>query len=163
MRTLKRVPDDERTAFIAHLMALVDPGALMNAWNQYGGAMRWEHIAEMSRGNMEIGSHTVTHPILSKTQGQIMVKELADSKQTLEQKVGAPVQLLAYPVGGTAHFSTEVIRVAKDVGYNYGISYIAGVNRPGTMDPFRILRHTVERYMTRERFEAQLCWPGVFT
>ena len=163
MRKLKQVPDDVRTAFIAHLMPLVDRGALMAAWNQYGGAMRWEHVAEMSRGNMEIGSHTVTHPILSRTQGQIMVKELAESKRTLEQKVGAAVELLAYPIGGTSHFSTEVIRVAKDVGYRHGISYIAGVNRSGALDPFCIRRHTVERYTTRERFEAQLCWPGVFT
>ncbi|MEQ1807969.1 MAG: polysaccharide deacetylase family protein [Burkholderiaceae bacterium] len=163
MQKLKQVPDAERTAFVAHLMSLVDTGALNAAWSRYGGAMNWQQLAEVARHNIDIGSHTVSHPILSKTQGQIMIDELCESKRTLEQKVGKPVDLLAYPVGGRSHFSPEVIRVARDVGYGYGISYVAGANRSDNIDPFFIRRHTVERDMTRERFEAQLCLPGIFT
>ena len=163
MRKLKQVPDAERTDFVSYLTTLVDAKTLAQAWNKFGGAMRWEHLAEVSKNNIEIGSHTVSHPILSKTQGQIMMSELADSKRILEQKVGAPVELLAYPVGGRSHFSPEVVRMAKDLGYGFGISYVAGVNRPHDLDSFFVRRHTVERYMTRERFEAQLCMPGIFT
>jgi peptidoglycan/xylan/chitin deacetylase (PgdA/CDA1 family) len=163
MQRLKGVPDVERTAFVQHLMGLVDAGALGAAWKRFGGAMNWQQIGEVSRNNVEIGSHTVSHPILSRLDGQIMLDELSRSKSALEQKVGVPVDLLAYPVGGRAHFSPEVIRVAREVGYGFGISYVAGVNRSGQVDPFFVRRHTVERDMTRERFEAQLCWPGIFT
>ena len=163
MRKLKVAPDADRTAFVDYLNSLIDASALQAAWTEFGGAMRWEHVAEVARNNIEIGSHTVSHPILSKTDGQVMVNELAESKRVLESKVGAMVELLAYPVGGRSHFSPDVIRVAKDVGYTHGISYIAGVNRPESLDPFCVFRHTVERYTTRERFEAQLCLPQVFT
>jgi peptidoglycan/xylan/chitin deacetylase (PgdA/CDA1 family) len=163
MRKLKLVADDQRKAFVAHLLTLVDAAALERDWRRHGGAMRWEHLAEMARNDVEIGSHTVSHPILSKTEGQVLVSELADSKRTLEQKVGMPVELIAYPVGGRAHFSPEVVDVARRVGYEFGISYVAGVNRPAGLDPFFVRRHTVERYMSRERFEAQLCLPGIFT
>jgi peptidoglycan/xylan/chitin deacetylase (PgdA/CDA1 family) len=163
MRKLKQIPDAERRAFVDHLMTLVDRDALGATWHKFGGAMRWEHLAEMARNNMEIGSHTVSHPILSKTQGQALTTELAESKRVLEQKVGLPVELLAYPVGGRSHFSPEVVRTAKDIGYVHGISYIAGVNRSAKIDPFSVRRQTVESYMTRELFEGQLCMPSIFT
>jgi peptidoglycan/xylan/chitin deacetylase (PgdA/CDA1 family) len=163
MRRLKVAPDRERIAFVDYLKSRISASALLAAWTEFGGAMRWEHVAELVRNNIEIGSHTVSHPILSRTEAQVMVNELAESKRVLESKLGAPVALLAYPVGGRSHFSPDVIRVAKDVGYTHGISYIAGVNRPDALDPFCVFRHTVERYTTRERFEAQLCLPGVFT
>jgi peptidoglycan/xylan/chitin deacetylase (PgdA/CDA1 family) len=145
MRKLKGAPDADRTAFVEHLKSLVDASVLQTAWTKFGGAMRWEHVAEVARNNIEIGSHTVSHPILSKTEGQVTVNELADSKRVLESKVGSSVELLAYPVGGRSHFSADVIRVAKNVGYTHGISYIAGVNRPASLDPVCVYRHTVER------------------
>jgi peptidoglycan/xylan/chitin deacetylase (PgdA/CDA1 family) len=163
MRTLKKVSDEERAAFVSHVLSLVDQDGLTQDWLRFGGAMRWEHVAEMAKANCEIGSHTVSHPILSQTHGQVLLRELAGSKRILEEKVGTSVDLLAYPVGGRAHFSPEVVSVAQSAGYKFGISYIAGVNRREQIDPFCVYRHTVERYTTRERFEAQLCLPKLFT
>lgn len=163
MSKLKKSPDSERVSYVAHLMTLVDASALSAAWKKFGGAMKWEHVAEIAKHNIEIGSHSVSHPILSRTTASVMTKELTESKRTLEKVTGQPVDLLAYPVGGESHFSAEVIRVAKEAGYAFGVSYVHGPNRPEDMDPFRVRRHTVERDMTRERFEAQLCLPDVFT
>lgn len=163
MRRLKLAPDSERISFVSYLLSLVDTTALNAAWKKYGGAMQWQHLVEVAKSRIEIGSHTVSHPILSKTQRQTMKAELAESKRKLEEKVGTPVDLLAYPVGGRAQISSEVISVAKEVGYAFGVSYVAGVNRPVNMDPFCVHRHTVERTMTRARFEAQLCMPSIFT
>jgi peptidoglycan/xylan/chitin deacetylase (PgdA/CDA1 family) len=160
---LKEAQDAERVSYLAYLMTLVDTAALNAAWKKFGGAMRWEHLAEVAKNNIEIGSHTVSHPILSRTTEPIMTMELGESKRKLEAVIGKPVDILAYPVGGEAHFSADVVRVAKEAGYAFGVSYVHGSNRPEEMDPFRVRRHTVERYMTRERFEAQLCMPGVFT
>jgi peptidoglycan/xylan/chitin deacetylase (PgdA/CDA1 family) len=163
MQKLKLAPDAQRTAFVDHLLTLVDSAALMAAWKRFGGAMSWQQVIEVSQNNVEIGSHTVSHPILSKLEGQMLLGELSRSKRTLEQKIGATVDLLAYPVGGRAHFSPDVVRAAQAAGYGFGISYVAGTNRSGQIDPFFVRRHTVERDMTRERFEAQLCLPGIFS
>jgi peptidoglycan/xylan/chitin deacetylase (PgdA/CDA1 family) len=162
MRKLKQIPDEQRSEFVAHLATLIDTAALGEAWARFGGAMRWEHIVEVARNSIEIGSHTVSHPILSRTSGDALQLELSTSKRLLEEKVGLPVELLAYPVGGRRHYSPEVIRVAKEAGYRNGITYVAGVNRLGCVDPFAVRRHTVERHTTRELFEAQLCLPGLF-
>ncbi len=163
MQELKRAPDAQRADFVSYVSSMIDAAALRDAWQRFGGAMRWEHVAEISRDRIEIGSHTVSHPILSKTDALKLKVELADSKRTIEERIGRRVDILAYPVGGRSHVSPEVVRVAKGLGYANGISYVAGVNKRDEIDPFFVRRHTVERTMTRERFEAQLCLPGVFT
>ena len=163
LRKLKLLPDIERVSFVAYLLTLIDTAALDAAWKKFGGAMQWAHVAELARNGIEIGSHTVSHPILSKTQSSSMKAELEDSKRKLEEVVGMPIDILAYPVGGRAQISPEVINLAEVAGYGFGVSYIPGVNRSGELDPFCVRRHTVERTLTRARFEAQLCMPSIFT
>src|SRR5688572_16222992 len=61
--------------------------------------MREEHVAALARGGMEIGAHTVTHPILARLDDAAARHEIAASRATLERIVRAPVSHFAYPNG----------------------------------------------------------------
>jgi peptidoglycan/xylan/chitin deacetylase (PgdA/CDA1 family) len=57
----------------------------------------WEDFKEMAAGGQEIASHSVDHPNLSSMDYDDVLKELADSKDTIEQYIGMPCLTHAYP------------------------------------------------------------------
>lgn len=59
----------------------------------------WAEAAELSEAGWEIGSHTVSHPDLSRLDQAAVERELGDSKTELEQRLQRPVRSLAYPYG----------------------------------------------------------------
>jgi len=61
-----------------------------------------------------IGSHTQTHPDLSKLLSDQVRWQLTESKKNLEQLLGRPVEELALPHGA---YNQEVLRIAQEVGY----------------------------------------------
>ena len=122
----------------------------------------WSHVREMSAAGIEFGSHTVTHPILSKLDDDTLERELVLSKETLERELGKPMSILAYPVGGPEEFNEKVVEVAQAVGYRAGVSYVPGVNKMDHLDRFRLRRQHVERYTTADYFSGLLSWPEVF-
>ncbi len=124
--------------------------------------LEWSHIREMSAAGIEFGSHTVSHPILSRLDDAALRQELIQSRETLEHELGKPVSVLAYPVGGAEEFNEKVIEVAQSAGYRLGVSYMQGVNRLGSLDRFRLRRQHVERYTTAPYFSGLLSLPEIF-
>ena len=158
---LKRVSNAQRLDILAWLE------------REYGAAVRvadfrlsrpldWNQIREMSAAGIEFGSHTVSHPILSRLDDGELQQELAQSKRRLEQELNKPAPVLAYPVGGPEEFNDKVVRAAIAVGYRLGVSYMPGVNRLGAMDRFRVRRQHVERYISNAYFAGLLSLPEIF-
>ena len=57
--------------------------------------------------------------------------ELAESKQTLEDRLGRPVRFLAYPYGGRNNFRPEYQALAQSLGYEGILSCFGGfIDRP---------------------------------
>lgn len=62
--------------------------------------MTWGEIGEMDKAGMEIVGHSRTHPILTKIATDAELdKEIAGGKAILEQHLGHPVTIFAYPFG----------------------------------------------------------------
>lgn len=80
----------------------------------------WQQIQEMQAGGLSIGSHTVSHPILSKLTNEKIQEELLLSSQLIQEKTGIPPAGICYPNGMAADISAEVVRQAADI-YNYGL------------------------------------------
>ena len=88
------------------------------------GLLSQEQLIEMSKMGMDIQSHSATHPILAKVSNRmILEKEIVNSKNTLEQLTGKPVNAFAYPgcVGNSIVFNT-VLNSGYDVGFSCGRS-----------------------------------------
>lgn len=67
--------------------------------------MTAEHIKRLSEQH-EIGSHTLSHPLLTKLTPEHQVAEILSGKEELEEIIGKPVTKFAYPRGW---FNEEVI------------------------------------------------------
>jgi peptidoglycan/xylan/chitin deacetylase (PgdA/CDA1 family) len=97
--------------------------------------MRWHVLAELSERGVAIGSHTVTHPHLTELSSSELDAELASSRERLEDELGTPCRVLAYPFGES---DSRVRAAARKAGYDvaFGLpgdmSWSDPYNRPRT-------------------------------
>jgi peptidoglycan/xylan/chitin deacetylase (PgdA/CDA1 family) len=68
--------------------------------------LSWDNIREMNRAGIEFGSHTLTHPDLTRMSMARVNREVHESKTILEDKLGSEVFAFAYPFG----YHTRTIR-----------------------------------------------------
>ena len=76
--------------------------------------LTWEHMLEMEQNGITIESHTLNHKALEGLSDDQIRAELRDSKQRLEERLGHPVEYLAYPTGT---YNLHIASIAKEVGY----------------------------------------------
>jgi peptidoglycan/xylan/chitin deacetylase (PgdA/CDA1 family) len=84
--------------------------------------MSWNQLKVLVSAGMEIGSHTVDHQDLGTLTTEKVRFELRDSRNVLQQKLGVPVQFLAYPSGepfdhGTPQAQELVLSLMPQYGY----------------------------------------------
>jgi len=87
-----------------------------------------EQLRHLQQSGMEIGGHTVTHPILANLNEAEAKWEILENKQTLETLLGASIRYFAYPNGKPIQdYSPEQIGLVKQSGYLSALSTQAGV------------------------------------
>jgi peptidoglycan/xylan/chitin deacetylase (PgdA/CDA1 family) len=100
--------------------------------------LSWQEIKELAQNNFTIGSHTMTHPRLRNLNSISIERELSDSKKIIEDRLGLPVDLLAYPYGET----NELI---QDIACKVGYHAACGVNE-GHLTPFNLWRVPIKEH-----------------
>ncbi|MGI8756436.1 MAG: polysaccharide deacetylase family protein [Acidimicrobiales bacterium] len=78
---------------------------------------RWlseDQLVEMDRSGMEIGAHTYDHQRMDKISGDEWNEQIVEPKAKLEQMLGHPVDLFAYPNG---LFTAESLTHVADAGF----------------------------------------------
>jgi peptidoglycan/xylan/chitin deacetylase (PgdA/CDA1 family) len=89
---------------------------------------------------MEIGAHTVNHPILAAVGEDEARAEIVGSKRALEAITGSPVTLFAYPNGKPGRdYGPQHVRIVREAGFAAAVSTIAGIAHRGS-DPFQLPR-----------------------
>jgi peptidoglycan/xylan/chitin deacetylase (PgdA/CDA1 family) len=133
---IKYLPLQERDAAVAALArycAVALPDDLMMTSDQVRG---------LQRAGMQIGAHTVSHPILAKLDRDSMRREIAQGKERLESVINAPVTLFAYPNGKPDEdYNAVSVEVVKSLGFRAAVSTAWGVGCEGS-DLFQIPRFT---------------------
>jgi peptidoglycan/xylan/chitin deacetylase (PgdA/CDA1 family) len=84
-------------------------------------SVTWPQLNEMVKDGLSVGSHTVTHPILSSLDEITLDYELRTSAEAILQKLGLSPIGLCYPNGRTEDINESVIKAAKKLGYTYGL------------------------------------------
>lgn len=110
-----------------------------------------DDIRRLSDNGVEIGSHTINHPILSALTPENTRREIADSKSMLEQLLGKPVRAFAYPFGAPRlDFTPREEALVQDSGYSLAFAGEGGfVTR--SSNQFALPRVGIGR-MTRAHF-----------
>jgi peptidoglycan/xylan/chitin deacetylase (PgdA/CDA1 family) len=121
----------------------------------YAPILDAEGVARLAAGGLvEIGAHTVTHPVLATLTRAEQLEELTISKRELERLAGAAVLSFSYPFGGRDHYDRTTIATVRQAGFSR-----ACVNEPGGIwpgsDPFRLPRVIVRDWEASE-FERHL-------
>ena len=103
--------------------------------------MMAEHqLRQLASLGMEIGAHTVTHPILARLPVGAARQQIADSKQRLEAIVGVPVTAFAYPNGRPGRdYGPEHVQMVRQAGFAAATSTAWGAATMGG-DRFQIPR-----------------------
>lgn len=112
-------------------------------------------VRQLYHEGFEIGSHSLTHSYLSKMSGGEAWKEIAGSKQRLEDLIGAPVASFAYPFGSQTNAIKEMVQTA---GYTFGVGVFSGPPKFGD-DTYNIRRIPITRSTNLLNFAFKILTP----
>jgi peptidoglycan/xylan/chitin deacetylase (PgdA/CDA1 family) len=104
----------------------------------------------------------VSHYNLAAISPACLDRELVDSKATIESQTGTKVVSVAYPFGGREHWSEAVKAAAERAGYEFGLTYMEGINPLASLSRYELRRIHVDRDTDMDLFRALLQWPGLF-
>jgi len=115
----------------------------------------WEDwLSVSSSGLLSIGAHTVTHPVLGRCMDHGK-QEIKKGKVRLEEMLGRPIDLFAYPFGGRQDFSDESVLGVKGLGFLGAVTTKSGINQSND-DIFRLQRVVVYGNESRRRFVSRI-------
>ena len=156
VEAIKILPDDEKRDAVDSLSSLLEvtvpDGAFSNLY------LTWEQVREMCQNGIEIGSHTVLHPILTRIPLSKAEEELVYSKRRIESEIRKPVISFAYPNGSRSDYSPDVINLVRQTGYELAFT-LTGRASPYTKvkrHPFEISRIFLGSSDVLPRFVAKL-------
>jgi len=117
--------------------------------------MTWDEVRALHSQGFDIGSHTVSHPILTRIPADRLEWELSESKRTIEREVNAPCEAIAYPNGGAADVSEAVFAATRVAGYKLGFTVAERHSPPGE-DAMQISRLCIQGHLPLRAFSFRV-------
>ncbi len=137
IREIKHLPQERRQSLVDWVASKV-PGGLGTGELM----MRSDQVRELYQHDMEIGGHTVSHPILSTIPDDQAVHEIAEGKKQLEAITGAAVTVFAYPNGKPGQdYQPKHCDMVRKAGFKAAVSTQWGVSDAAS-DPYQLHRFT---------------------
>lgn len=135
---LQPLPESEQRKVLDELLAWASTKAKGRLTHR---TLSQQEVATLARGGLvEVGAHTVTHPVLSALPAASQRDEIQQSKARLEKMLGCPVTSFAYPYG---KYRAETVPIVRETGFTCACSTFAGtVERDA--DRFQLPRVPVE-------------------
>jgi peptidoglycan/xylan/chitin deacetylase (PgdA/CDA1 family) len=111
------------------------PAAIKSIWQDCGRPvlpddlmMRSEQVRALHVAGMEIGGHTVNHPILCSISDEQARTEICSGRDRLQELIGTQVRSFAYPNGGPDRdYDQRHVAMVRDAGFQVAVSTAAGV------------------------------------
>jgi peptidoglycan/xylan/chitin deacetylase (PgdA/CDA1 family) len=148
--------DDGYDNFRTHALPVLQehgfPATVFAVADRVGGEADWltEFVGPRPRlmdaaalrdlpATVEVGSHALTHPRLSRIPPPGMVREVRESRERLEGILGRPVRHFCYPYGD---HDRAVVEAVRDAGYLTALTCVRGAANTAD-DPWTIPRKAV--------------------
>ncbi len=136
INAIKYVAVDQRMAMVAQVAArtrVAPPDDLM---------LQPSQVVELRRAGMQVGAHTVSHPILTRLSAAEARHEIGHSKSVLEDLLGERVGLFAYPNGKPGEdYDDACVAMVRELGFDAAVTTVRGAAMRAT-DPYQIPRFT---------------------
>ena len=134
---IKYLAPQDRLHALARLQQLLRPGALPDTL-----MMTSAQVRAMAAAGMEIGAHTVCHPILCAVDDHSAEQDISASRHTLEGLTDQTVALFAYPNGRPDQdYADRHAAMVHRLGFRAAVSTAPGVARTGD-DRYQLPRFT---------------------
>ena len=134
---IKYLAPSERPQALERLRVACQPSPLPDSLMMTGAQVRALH-----RAGMEIGAHTVDHPILNSVDDACAEQEIIASRSALERLIGEPVNLFAYPNGQPDRdYGCRHADLVRRLGFAAAVSTAVGAAGSGA-DPYQLPRFT---------------------
>jgi peptidoglycan/xylan/chitin deacetylase (PgdA/CDA1 family) len=89
--------------------------------------MTSDQVVKLQECGMEIGGHTTSHPVLSRINADSAKEEILGGKKTLENMLGKPISLFAYPNGKPGKdYLREHKQLVRECGFKAAVSTAYG-------------------------------------
>ena len=88
--------------------------------------MTWADLRRCEKMTMTFGPHTVTHPILSRTDDAQARFELTESWNRLKAEAASPVPIECYPNGRSGDFGEREIAILSELGFTGAVTGMGG-------------------------------------
>lgn len=118
--------------------------------------MTLNELKTLQNAGWEIGSHTTTHSDLFALSDKELVREISDSKKSLEKNLGVKIKYFAYPRG---KYNSKVIETVNKSGYDAAFTVDSGLLN--LKNKMLITRIPIEGNMSMDQFSALLTYPGL--
>jgi peptidoglycan/xylan/chitin deacetylase (PgdA/CDA1 family) len=139
------------TVFVA--TAVTDGRARFEWYDRQPPLLGWDEIRRLDAGGtLRFEAHTVTHPNLLGLADDEAEREIAGSREELQERLGRPVEAFCYPAG---LFGERERVLVERAGFRVAVSCEPGPNLPST-DRLALRRIQVDRRDTLLDFRAKI-------
>jgi peptidoglycan/xylan/chitin deacetylase (PgdA/CDA1 family) len=153
--TAKGLSAERRDASLAELEAALGGDVVP----EFARMMTWEQVRALHRAGHEIGSHSLTHPLLPDLSDERVREEVVVSRHELSSAIAAEVPSFCYPNGS---YDARTLQAVKAAGYECAVTTNWGLNRK--QPPFELSRcdmdfvrlQSKEGHFSRERLLLRL-------
>jgi peptidoglycan/xylan/chitin deacetylase (PgdA/CDA1 family) len=112
--------------------------------------MNWEQLRDLAGRGHEVGSHSLSHPLLPTVGDAELERESAGSRARLEAQLGVSCESFCYPNGDC---DGRVVAAVRRAGYARAVTTAWGPNTAGA-DPLRLTRCDLQGTHARDRSGA---------
>lgn len=117
---IKSFSHHQRLTFIHDIEKLIS-----NNIPSWANLMSWDEISELAKLGHEIGSHSMTHPLLPQLTPDQQAWEATESKNQLENKLNVSINSFCYPNGDNNPETQQIIQLT---GYQNAVTTQPGIN-----------------------------------
>jgi peptidoglycan/xylan/chitin deacetylase (PgdA/CDA1 family) len=150
----KRLPDDERRAFLERLPALCGV-ALPDSIPEKSRPLTWDEVRKLKSEGVSFGAHTHTHPILSRiTDPARLADEIRQPKERVIAEAGE-CNHFCYPNGGPSDIGDAAVQEVEAAGYRTAVTTSVGLN-DRMSSRYRLQRLSTETESSRTYFYERL-------
>ena len=95
--------------------------------------MSWSELREITRDGVMLGSHTATHPYMTRLSAAEIEEELRAGQREIEDRAGQPVRAFAYPYGATSPEAREAVRRRFPLACGTKLDFVSQASDPAEL------------------------------
>lgn len=121
-----------------------------------GTLLNWHEVRQMSTDGLYVGSHTRSHPLLSRITLDAARQEIVGSQEDLNRKLGKTWPVFVYPSGHPDDLRPELPAILREEGFQIAMTMFEGHNVMGRAHPLLLKRVGMAPHLSLEEFRITL-------